>query len=151
MLESLKLEDARKGATLGVKPLPGQILDGSPIPEDQHTNFRALGARCNYLAADRPDIQFSAKEICRWMANPTELSMAALRRLGRYLTGRRRLVFRYPLQTADRVEFYSDTDWSGCVRTRKSTSGWCIMVGSHVLKTLSSTQPSMSLSSGEAE
>ena len=85
------------------------------------------------------------------MANPTKLSMVALRKLGRFLTGRRRLVFRLPYQHADRVECYSDTDWAECVRIRKSTSGGIIMVGSHVLKTWSSTQPSVSLSSGEAE
>ena len=84
LLESLDLEDAKKVATPGVKPLPEQILADTPLPAEQHTIFRALGARCNYLAADRPDIQFSAKEICRWMANPTELSMVALRKLGRF-------------------------------------------------------------------
>ena len=85
------------------------------------------------------------------MANPTDCSQAALRRLVRYLSGRKRLVYRYPWQTADTLECYSDTDWAGCPRTRKSTSGGCLMFGSHVIKTWSSTQPSISLSSGEAE
>ena len=49
------------------------------------------------------------------------------------------------------MEVYSDTDWSGCPITRKSTSGGAIMVGNHVLKTWSSTISSVSLSSGEAE
>ncbi len=46
---------------------------------------------------------------------------------------------------------YTDTDWAGCARTRKSTSGGCIMLGEHAIKTWSSTQTSVSLSSGEAE
>ena len=46
---------------------------------------------------------------------------------------------------------YSDTDWSGCPRSRKSTSGGCIMIGSHCIRTWSSTQASVTLSSGEAE
>ena len=49
------------------------------------------------------------------------------------------------------LECYSDTDWAGCPRTRKSTSGGCLMLGRHVLKTWSSTQANISLSSGEAE
>jgi len=49
------------------------------------------------------------------------------------------------------VEVYTDTDWAGCPRTRKSTNGGCIFLGSHTIKTWSSTQSSVSLSSGEAE
>ena len=77
--------------------------------------------------------------------------MAALKRFGRYLLGRPRLVFRYVFQSADTVDCYSDTDWAGCPKTRKSTSGGVILLGSHILKTYSSTQPTISLSSGEAE
>ena len=85
------------------------------------------------------------------MSSPTELAMSALKRLGRYLIGKPRLVFRYPFQEAGTVDCYSDTDWAGCPRTRKSTSGGVILLGEHILKTYSSTQPTVSLSSGEAE
>ena len=46
---------------------------------------------------------------------------------------------------------YSDSDWAGCKRTAKSTSGGVLMIGSHTIKTWSSTQKSITLSSGEAE
>ena len=85
------------------------------------------------------------------MSAPTESSEAALKRLGRYLLGHKRLVYKYPFQRAENIDVYSDTDWSGCPRTRKSTSGGCIMIGSHCIRTWSSTQPSVTLSSGEAE
>ncbi len=49
------------------------------------------------------------------------------------------------------IEVYTDTDWGGCPRTRKSTSGGCVMLGSHLIKSWSSTQTSVALSSGEAE
>ena len=60
-------------------------------------------------------------------------------------------VFRYPWQRAGTLEWHSDTDWAGCPKTRKSTGGVCLMLGAHLLKSWSSTQPSISLSSGEAE
>ena len=44
-----------------------------------------------------------------------------------------------------------DSDHAGCVRTRKSTSGGVVRWGSHVLKWWSKTQPTLALSSGEAE
>ena len=60
-------------------------------------------------------------------------------------------MFMYPWQVTDVVDVYSDTDWAGCPKTRKSTSGGCVMLGSHLIKSWSSTQSSVSLSSGEAE
>ena len=103
------------------------------------------------MSADRPEIQYATKEICRWMAKPSTGGVLALKRLGRYLEGRRRLVFKYLWQDAQRVDVYSDTDWAGCPRTRKSTSGGCLMLGGHLLKSWSTTQSQISLSSGEAE
>ena len=85
------------------------------------------------------------------MSAPTKLAWEALKRLCRYLVGLPRLVYQYPWQQVDTVDTYSDTDWAGCPKTRKSTSGGCVMLGSRVIKHWSSTQPSVSLSSVEAE
>ena len=134
-----------------MKPVAEQLANDKDLPASEVTDFRGKSARSNYLSSDRPDIQFAAQGICRFMSKPTKLGTVNLQRMCRYLNGKRRLVFEYPFQSADRVECYSDTDWAGCVRTRKSTSGGCLMLGSHVLKTWSSTQPTVSLSSGEAE
>ena len=49
------------------------------------------------------------------------------------------------------MDVYTDTDWAGCPKTRKSTSGGSVMFGSHLIKHWSSTQTSVALSSGEAE
>ena len=34
------------------------------------TKFRSIAARINYLAADRPDLQFASKCASKYMANP---------------------------------------------------------------------------------
>ena len=85
------------------------------------------------------------------MAAPTELSLKAVKRFGRYLKGKPRLVYHYPWQEVDMFDVYSDTDWAGCIKTRKSTSGGCVMFGRHLIKPWPSTQASVSLSSGESE
>ena len=51
------------------------------------TRFRAVAARANYLSGDRPDIQYSVKEICRRMAKPVKGDWDKLIRLVRYLRG----------------------------------------------------------------
>ena len=66
LLESLELDNANSVATPGQKCLPDQILAEVALEIAMQTPFRALGARANYLAADRPDVQFASKEICRW-------------------------------------------------------------------------------------
>ena len=136
---------------------PGQRLSFNAVEKDNDLEqfrvaaFRGAAARANYLAADRIDCQFAAKEICRWMSKPTENSWNALKRLCRYLAGLPRLVYTYGWQDVDAIDVYTDTDWAGCPRTRKSTSGGCVMLGKHTIKTWSTTQSSVSLSSGEAE
>ena len=49
------------------------------------------------------------------------------------------------------MELYTDSDWAGCRKTRKSTSGGVLKVGRHVVKSWSRTQKAVTLSSGEAE
>jgi hypothetical protein len=85
------------------------------------------------------------------MSQPTTGSLEALKRLCRFLVGAPRLVWRYDYQDECQISVYSDTDWAGCPRTRKSTSGGCILMGKHLIKSWSSTQASVALSSGEAE
>ena len=46
---------------------------------------------------------------------------------------------------------FTDSDWAGDKKTRKSTSGGILMIGSHTIKSWSSTQTTIALSSAEAE
>ena len=60
--------------------------------------------------------------------------------------------FRYQTpEEAASIIVFSDTDFAGCRETRKSTSGGVMMLGSHLVKSWSSTQSVIALSSGESE
>ena len=151
LVEECGLNGSNPMGTPGSKNSFQEHEADKPLEAGMTTPFRGAAARCNYLSADRCDLQFGAKEICRSMATPTLLSWKALKMVGRYLCGRPRLVYTYRQQELSHIDTYVDTDWAGCVRTRKSTSGGAIMLGKHCIKHWSSTQPSVSLSSGEAE
>ena len=68
------------------------------------------------------------------------------------MLGEGRLVQRYEYgDMPGYVDIWVDTDFAGCNRTRKSTSGGVVMWGSSCVKTWSATQDNVALSSGEAE
>ena len=153
VVEQLGVGELRAAATPGIDG-PEEIDqdDDEDITGADVTRFRGVAARCNYLAFDRPDIQFATKEICREMSKPTTGSLRRLKRLGQYLKGRPRLVWNFDMQEEKgTIDVFSDSDWAGCRKSRKSTSGWTIMVGNHCLKTWSKTQAIIAKSSAEAE
>ena len=78
--------------------------------------------------------------------------MTALKRLCRCLKGRPRVVqcCPGPLRGVE-VHVYVASDWAGCRKTRKSTNGGCLVVNGGCLRSWSTTQSVMALSSGEAE
>ena len=78
--------------------------------------------------------------------------MERIKRLGRYLKGKPRLVQWFEWRPAmDTITTYGVVDWVGCKATRKSTSGGCVTIGRHTIKTWSKTQSFIALSSGESE
>ena len=75
-----------------------------------------------------------------------------LKRVGRFIVHEPRRVIRFERQPRpDKLTTYVDSDFAGCQRTRKSTAGGCIMMGSHCLKSWAKTLPILALSTGEAE
>jgi hypothetical protein len=152
-LQALNIKPDSKGTSVPGTKDEVDIHGESPkLAPYMATQYRAIVARAIYLSQDRPDIGFSAKELSRSMATPTELAMTKLKRLGRYLQDHKRYVKKYRYQcNPKQLTIYSDTDWAGCRTTRKSTSGGIAMFGTHILKSYSSTQGVIALSSGEAE
>jgi hypothetical protein len=151
LIHECGMEGSNSVSTPGLKETVAQVAEDALLEPRLNTAYRSSAARANYLAADRVDIQYASKEACRWMSAPTISGWTGLKRLTRYLCGLPRLVYLFPWQTVDGIDVYVDTDWAGCARTRKSTSGGCVMLGGHMIKSWSSTQPGVTLSSGEAE
>ena len=49
------------------------------------------------------------------------------------------------------ITAWTDSDFAGCIKSRKSTSAGVIMLGNHLVKSWSTNQTVIALSSGEAE
>ena len=153
IVRGMNLQDANGVKGLGEDEKPWEEHENDEhIPQKDATAFRALAARANYLAQDRADILYSAKEVCRGMAQPTKGHMKKLRRLARYLLEVPRVVWKFKFQgECDQLQAFSDSDWAGCKRTARSTTGGVILRGSHCIRSWCSTQKFVTLSSAEAE
>ena len=151
LVEELDLTEAKGVGTPGVKE---ETKEGEEerLDSGATTRFRAVAARANYLAADRPDLQFASKEVCRAMQAPTTRDWRRLKRLVRYVRDNMRLAYVYQWQARPlHLTAYTDTDWAGCEVTRRSTSSGGVCYGWHLIKSWSKTQASVALSSAEAE
>jgi hypothetical protein len=120
----------------------------SDLSQEEVGAYRSGAARANYLSLDRPDISFATKELCRHMSSPRRRDVEALKRVARYLKGAPRVVYDFAWQPEVGLQTYVDTDFAGCMATRRSTSGGCAMRGTHLMKHWSSTQKAVTLSSG---
>ena len=92
-----KFQQKRLG-TKRVKDLERLHAKGDKLLGEDATLYRALAARANYLALDRPDLGFSTKELCREFSQPTALSVEKLKRLVRFIVHHGRLVWQFNVQ-----------------------------------------------------
>jgi hypothetical protein len=116
------------------------------------TKYRGLAARMNFLAIDRGDLQYASKEGCKHMSNPKNGDWEVIKRAGRYLRGKPRSVQLFPFENVCRkLTGYADSDWAGDKVTLKSTSGGALFLGQSMIKSWSTSQTIVALSSGEAE
>ena len=127
----------------------GDVEEEEEILNFEETKvFRSGAARANYLSLDRPELAFATKELCRRMTEPKRRDMVALCRVARYLVAEPRIVYHFQWQQKGRLLAFLDTDFAGCVTTRKSTSGGCALLGRHLVKHWATTQKVITLSSG---
>ena len=98
ILQQLNIDKCKPVTTPGTKE-EGELKSGDAIlaprlllDEQRSYAYRALVARANYLAPDRPDIAFAVKELARAMSKPDEGDRCRLKRLAGYPKGKPRLV-----------------------------------------------------------
>ena len=122
--------------------------DNSPIFEDI-TKYRRLIGSLLHLTYTRPDLSYSVSILSQFSSAPRQSHWQASIRVLRYLAN----TLDYGLSFRGGMELvgYSDVDWAGDIDSRRSTSGYCFMLGSGLISWKSKKQNSVSTSSTEAE
>lgn len=132
-------------------PLPQRIENYDATPFSEPTYFRCLAGKLQYLTITRPDIQYAVNFVCQRMHLPTVSDFSLLKRILRYLKGTMRLGLKIVKDTDLTLSAYCDSDWAGCKETRRSTTGFCTLLGKDLISWSAKRQPTVSRSSTEAE
>ncbi|XP_019251262.1 PREDICTED: uncharacterized protein LOC109230193 [Nicotiana attenuata] len=122
---------------------------GDPLPDP--SLYRRLIGKLNFLQHTRPDISFSVQHLSQFLVSLKVPHMLDALHVLRYL-------FNAPSQgillnnTADfSLQAYSDSDWAACPISRKSVTGYYIVLRGSPISRKSKKQQTVSLSSTEAE
>ena len=87
--------------------------------------YRGMIGSLLYLTSSRPDIMYATCLCARFQACPKETQLPAVKRILKYLHGTMHLGLWYPKSVDFVLIAYSDSDYTGSLMDRKSTSGTC--------------------------
>jgi len=98
----------------------------------------------------RPDIICAVGQLSQFLNKPSSKHLLAAKRVLRYLKGTANLGITYRPPPM-RLTGYSDADWAGDVNTRRSTTGYVVMLNNGAIAWKSQRQATVALSTMEAE
>lgn len=130
-----------------------QLSTRSTTERVDATMYRSLVGSLRYLVHTRPDISFAVGYVSRFMEEPRQEHLAAVKHLLRYVAGTIDLgvIYQRLQKGNNRLVGYSDSDLGGDVDQRKSTTGVIFFLGEMPVSWQSQKQKSVALSSCEAE
>lgn len=126
----------------------GDLKDSIPV---ERGRYQRLVGKLIYLSHTRPDIAFAVSVVSQFMHAPCEEHMEAVYRILRYLKGTPGKGLLFKKNEARSVEAFTDADWAGSIKDRRSTSGYCTFVWGNLVTWRSKKQSVVARSSAEAE
>ncbi|XP_062085779.1 secreted RxLR effector protein 161-like [Humulus lupulus] len=113
--------------------------------------YRQLIGSLIYLTLTRPDILYAVGVASRYMHHPKKPHLEAVRRMLRYVKDTINYGLVYKKGDEVKIVGYCDTDYAGDYDTRRSSTGYVFKLGSGAVSWCNKTQPTVSLSTTEAE
>ena len=115
------------------------------------TMYRQLIGSLMYLVNTRPDICFVVSTLSQYMCESRKIHWVAAKHVFKYLHGIIGYGLWYSADNDMQLVGYTDSDWAGSVKDRKSTSRCCFNLGFVVISWFSRKKTSVALSSMEVE
>lgn len=150
ILDKFNMSECKPVGTVGtqeeaiIKPQDGEKIKSPPEP------YQNLVDSLMYLATwTRPDIAHAASMLSQFNTCYTEEHWQVVKRVLRYLKGTSNICLTYG--QSDTITGYVDADWAGDENDRRSYTGYVFMIGDAAISWESKKQPTVALSTTEAE
>ena len=115
------------------------------------TVYRRIVGSLIYMTITRPDLSYAVGLVSQFMQAPRKPHLDAARRILRYVKSTLQYGLFYEAGCPIQVHGYTDADWARSISDRRSTSGFMFSLGSAAISWSSKKQPTVALSSTEAE
>lgn len=120
---------------------------GMEYPE----RYRRLVGRLIYLTITRPELSYAVHTLAQFMQDPRVNHWDAALRVVRYLKGRPGQGILLHSDSNLQLHAYCDSDWASCPVTRRSLTGYFVLLGGSPIAWKTKKQHTVSRSSAEAE
>ena len=125
------------------------VTSGTPLTDP--SSFRRLLGHLIYLTTTRPDISYVVHHLSQFTSAPSTAHSQATFRILCYLKQAPGSGLFFPANSSLQLKAFSDSDWAGCLDTRRSITGFSIYLGDSLVSWRSKKQPTVSRSSSETE
>eukprot|EP00171_Calliarthron_tuberculosum_P001087 IDg1087t1 len=130
---------------------PKTTQDESDGTSTSYPYRQVIGSLMYLMIGTRPDIAFAVGKLSQHCENPNLRHWIATKRVLRYIKGTRNLGITYGTKSSLEPLGYCDSDWGGCIETRKSTEGYLFLIAGGAVCWRSKKQSIIATSTCEAE
>jgi hypothetical protein len=150
VLKRLNMHNVKEASTplpSGYNPVPNKL----PVDEKLRTKYQqVIGSLLYLMLGTRPDIAFAVTKMAQFAANPSEEHLTKALYICKYLAGMTDYSLQYGLKQ-EGLYAYADADWASDLESRRSTTGYLVLLSGTAISWNSRVQKTIALSSTEAE
>ncbi|GKA83931.1 ribonuclease H-like domain, reverse transcriptase, RNA-dependent DNA polymerase [Tanacetum coccineum] len=125
-----------------------KITEGTMV---NSTEYRSLIGCLRYLLHTRPDLSYSVGLLSRFMQEPREKHMKAIRQVLRYVKGTKDYGITYKHNEGNKIHGFSDSSYGVNTQEGKGTTGIIFYYGESPISWSTQKQATVALSSCESE